>query len=509
MICSACGKQIPDSARFCPGCGAVTSGAAKSARPAPSAPAPYAAPAAPAGRPTLSADAAHRAPAAPEVPAVPSAAAYAPPAAPSAPAYTPPTVPSAGSYAPTAAPSAPAYTPTVPSAPAYAPPRSPAAPAAPQSPAYGAFSAPGAISEPAYRAPAAPAAPAPYGAWTAPAAQSGAPSGPVITSTPWEEAGIRQSKADRGGLPMEVDHPEARRKPGAGLRFLSVLLAILAVVTGLGASVLGALRLSYSPEAVKEAVRELDLTSLRIPMDNGLSLTLPEFYEDQTGADLEKDYGITEEEVNRVLEASFVKDFLGEVLADYTGALLNDEPLNPLSRNRVVDFFRANDAEIKNLTGFSFLAYEHDSRSGTYRKHYDLDELFDGALEARVLDLDYIRQAAGLDVRDYTQYLARTLLIVSIAVTAALLLLQLIVYNRFLRCAFTAIGVSLMVLGCLDLLGAGAGLFLLKKKLYPILYTLVQPFPQRLLMIGGIVLGAGLVVFLLRFAVRKPGEKKG
>lgn len=245
-----------------------------------------------------------------------------------------------------------------------------------------------------------------------------------------------------------------RRTIPAGLRILSIFLCVLLILSGFAATVIGALRLSYSPKQVKSMIHSVDLSSIDIPMDDGSSLTLIGFFENQTGISLMRDYGITKSEMDTLLEQPFVTDFVVDVVTDYTDYLIFGASLNALTRNRVVDFLRTNDREIEQYTGFSFREHEHDVTQNTdeYLDHYDLDALFDDALRAREISADYLKDQTGVDLETVRFFLSGGLLILLGITLLILALLIFLCLLRSPRSAVLSIGVSFTVIGVLDLL---------------------------------------------------------
>lgn len=326
--------------------------------------------------------------------------------------------------------------------------------------------------------------------------------------------GLSPAGLSRALEPVDENIVESRR-PGSrgrtvpvGLRILSVFLCILLVASGITLSALLALRWSYSPSQVKSLVNAVDLRSIEIPMEDGSTLKLIPFLENQAGIDLEKDYGVTDREVDTVLDQPFMKDFLGGVVSDYTDYLFFGASLNALTRNRMVDFFRENDREIERYTGFSFREHENDLiyTADSYLDHYDLDAIFDNSLHAREISEEYLQQQTGVNLDLIRSFLSTWIVAISAVLAVLLILLIFLTLFRSPRSAVLCIGVSFAVLGGLDLLAGLAGKLWLNTQKIELVKLALQPFLNKLSIIGIAVLVLGLMLVVARLFLRKPAR---
>lgn len=328
-------------------------------------------------------------------------------------------------------------------------------------------------------------------------AQPTQPNTPYPGASAGQPARVREQEEPAG--------PVMQRKAPFGLRLLSVVLCVLVVIVGLCTTLLAAFRWSFNPDALTELVYDLDPEEIRMPNENGDSITLAEFIDAQSEVDIEKEYGITHEELTRVISAPFVKNFVGSVLSDYADYFLNDAPLQPLTRDRVVDFLRENDYEIQRLTGYSFRDYEQDYNyySDRYNEEYDLDSVFE-AVGSRNIDPAFLESKLGVDLGLVKFLLSGLLLALLIILSVILLVLIFLTLRRYMRSAMTRSGVSLVVLGGLDVVLGGGGMAALAITKLGIASAIVNPMLSKLLILGGILLVLGIVLILLRRAFRKP-----
>ena len=292
----------------------------------------------------------------------------------------------------------------------------------------------------------------------------------------------------------------AQSRLSFGKSFLSVLLCILLVLFGLCASVLGVVRRTLDGDRIRAAVEKIDVPSTEMPAGDGDTVPLSEFFEQTVEMDLNDAYGISAGELERLLNTSFVKAYVGERLGNFTAYLLGKEELNPLTRNEVVDFFRAHDSEIERITGYSFLDAERDLTNyynGSYQTSYDLDSIFD-SLGSRELDESFLREKTGSWFDVVRRVLSETALLVLIGLSALCLVLLLLVLIRHLRSFFCRTGVSLTVLGGLDLLLGGGGLLGLRATKIGLLYEPLDPIFTGLLIIGSALMVGGILLIVLR-----------
>lgn len=300
----------------------------------------------------------------------------------------------------------------------------------------------------------------------------------------------------------------AQSRLSFGKSFLSVLLCILLVLFGLCASVLGVVRRALDGDRIRAAVEKIDVPSIEMPDPDGGTVPLSEFFEQTIELDLDDAYGISTGELERLLNASFVKDYVGERLGNFTSFLLGKEELRPLTRNEVVDFFRAHDGEIERITGYSFLDAERDLSNyynGTYKTSYDLDSIFD-SIGTREIDESFLRDQMGIGFDAVRRGLSETTLLILIGLSALCLVLMLLLLIRHMRSFFCRSGVSLTVLGGLDLLLGGGGLLGLRAAKIGLLYELLDPIFTGLLLIGAALTVGGILMIVLRRCFRKQGR---
>ena len=314
-------------------------------------------------------------------------------------------------------------------------------------------------------------------------------------------ADLRPQRPDRTPTQETV----VRTSPSGGKRFLAFLLCLLLLIAGLGASQLGSLRWAFDPDALYYRILEMDLSQSTMPDEHGEAIPLAQFIQKVCQIDFQEEYGIDETGLNRLLNADFLKRFIADNLANYTDTLLRGVPLKPLTREKLVDFLRANDKEMKRLTGFSFVEYEYEGqldRIDEYLDVYSLDGIFD-ELGTRSIDEDFFRNNLGLNLDLWKVVFSLWVLLALCGVCLLLLILIFAVFRQYPARAFGHSGTTLLILGLLDLILGAVGLAALKIAKLGTVELLVGPMLIALLVIGGAALLIGIIFLIIRGARRR------
>ena len=286
--------------------------------------------------------------------------------------------------------------------------------------------------------------------------------------------------------------------------FLSVLLCIVLVAAGLCAALLGTVRRTLNGDRIQASIEKLDIRNIEMPGEDGGTISLSRFFEDTVEMDLDEAYGIRLSELEDLLDASFVKRFVGERVGNYTAYLIGDAPLRPLTRNDVIDFFRGYNEEIKRITGYDFLQAEHDALD-SYNRAYDLDSIFD-SLGTREIDAAFLQEETGMNLSGVRRALSETTLIALIVLCAACLVLIFLLLWGHMRSFFCRTGVCMVVLGGILLLLGGVGVLGIRATGIGLLQELLNPLFKGLLVIGGALTGGGIGMIVLRHCFRKAGR---
>lgn len=300
-------------------------------------------------------------------------------------------------------------------------------------------------------------------------------------------------------------------RPSGGLKAVCIILCVLAALSGLLASVTGAVRTGFRADTVRALVEEADLSALQMTDSSGRTVSLARYIEEVCQIDFRQEYGIDENELNALLDQPFLKRYVGKVLAGYAVSLGDGEEPEPLTRNGLVDFLRSNDQQIKQLTGFSFVEYEYAGRLGEideYLELYSLDGIFQSLgfsqsePEKMAITAGVIQNLTGVDLPGLGKVL-KIVFLVSAVLAPVLLILVWVLLHKHPRSAFLQTGVTLAAMGALDLAAGGVGLLVTRGTGQDLVSLLADPSLIRLLIIGGVVLvlGAGLIV--LRRLVKK------
>ena len=176
---------------------------------------------------------------------------------------------------------------------------------------------------------------------------------------------------------------------------------------------------------------------------------------------------------------------------------LRGKELHALSRSRVISFVDSHDLEIYGVLGYSILHLESLYHHGAVaaRDYSDIDAIFDD-LGTNSITLEWIEEETGVPINLLTYFLSTYALIAAIALALCLIGLIFLANRKTLDHAFTASGLTCLILGGLCLLGGGAGLIFSMVTKSSLLSLVFKPLSLRLMLIGGVILVLGLLLLI-------------
>lgn len=186
------------------------------------------------------------------------------------------------------------------------------------------------------------------------------------------------------------------QKPSTTVRVCSIVLSVLLVLTLLVSGTLSILRSILNAEAIRNSVSRVNVTDIRIPVKDSASssdgsdstdtVSLSEYLVDQLGPRAAQQYNLTPERMDSLLTQSAANEFLADVIARYTSALVDGAPLEALTAAEVVEFVRNNAELIHSELGYTMTEADYEKLYTVVRKN--LDEYLD------ILGLDDLADAA-------------------------------------------------------------------------------------------------------------------
>lgn len=300
--------------------------------------------------------------------------------------------------------------------------------------------------------------------------------------------------------------------PGGAKTALSVFLCVLFFLSTFSATLVGAIRLTYRDENIAAMMDSYDAAELTMPVGgSGKTVSLATYIEDVCEVDFEEVYGITADDLEKVLNAQFTRDFLTQTITGYTSYLLSDGRQHPLTQDGVIAFFEENQSEIYDISGYSF-TYGKNTKdpnsvtnvernqvedSGISLGAEDVKSAFD-SLGTQKITWRWIERQTGIDIARVKTELSWYVLLGLCVFSVLLLAIIFLVNRKTLRHAFTFSGVTSLLSGGLLLLAAGAGCLVLMLTKNGIAQLLAMPLALRVLVIGGAIFVLGILLIVCR-----------
>lgn len=326
----------------------------------------------------------------------------------------------------------------------------------------------------------------------APLAEKAAPATP-----PKKEKAPKAAKPPKPPKPVKI--PPKQSVPA---RVFCVLLSILLCLALLIASVLTILRVSLSGDELSQWVGDVNVSEISVSIE-GKEVTLSEYLYDISE---DRDLGLSKRDISDLLEDDLVKEFLSSATAQYQ-QYLTDGSGSGVDTDMILDFIEDHENDIKDAI-LSKTSYEWDDLTF----HYDtikeqLDEQLGDTLSVKQLNaisgnaLSLVR----LSIMPVTIILAWLL--------CALLALGLILMNLHRASSLLFyIGIPVLIIGvALCLMGLAC---LLVAFIVPSLAfildgnPLVASFRNLALIIGGVMLVAGILMTVVHNLIRKSEKTR-
>lgn len=291
-----------------------------------------------------------------------------------------------------------------------------------------------------------------------------------------------------------VKQPAAPKPKGNPV--LSVALCILLFLTALLSCLTGAVRSSFDDDTVDEMLDDIELSDFDLLRDakTGENVKLSEYIYSLCDQETLDKYNLTQDDIDEVIKELEWKDFATETLSDLFNYLLRGETYE-LKADDITDLIKENEELLtEKLNGFKF----------DYKKIEDkLDEEV-----MPMLDTDGLRQSIGMDpsLIQAAFSLIAQLVFIGLAVIAALLIL---IVNHFaVQPTLGYIGMTGIVLGGLSLIGSVVGMVIFSMDGFKFIGAVLSTFAMNLLIIGAVVLAAGVLLFVLARILKKAKQKR-
>ena len=296
-----------------------------------------------------------------------------------------------------------------------------------------------------------------------------------------------------------------KKKAGAGRVILTIFLSLFLIIFFTVCIVEYSALKTINKDNIGDALNETDLSRMVLDSD-GEELNLVEVIEDKADINISKEFDITSEQLEEIMDTPTVKKFISDNLADMAESVLSGEEPEGISKKTILDYVKKNKKtiykDVKNLGGdFADITMEDIDNFG--EKYGDqLDDVFD-TLGTDKIDMDFIAEETGMDF-DISRFVKLIPVLKWIAPGLAALFIILMLLGNIGYESLTGKGVSIsaMIAGAITAGAAIAFKFILDIPDSNVLKVLGLPMADMMMIVGGIAFGAGLILLIITCIIK-------
>lgn len=296
-----------------------------------------------------------------------------------------------------------------------------------------------------------------------------------------------------------------KKKAGAGRVILTIFLSLFLIIFFTVCIVEYSALKTINKDNIGDALNETDLSRMVLDSD-GEELNLVEVIEDKADINISKEFDITSEQLEEIMDTPTVKKFISDNLADMAESVLNGEEPDGISKKTILDYVKKNKKtiykDVKNLGGdFADITMDDiDNFEETYGDQ--LDDVFD-ILGTDKIDMDFIAEETGMDF-DISRFVKLIPVLKWIAPGLAALFIILMLLGNIGYESLTGKGVSIsaMIAGAITAGAAIAFKFILDIPDSNVLKVLGLPMADMMMIVGGIAFGAGLLLLIITCIIK-------
>jgi len=296
-----------------------------------------------------------------------------------------------------------------------------------------------------------------------------------------------------------------KKKAGAGRVILTIFLSLFLIIFFTVCIVEYSALKTINKDNIGDALNETDLSRMVLDSD-GEELNLVEVIEDKADINISKEFDITSEQLEEIMDTPTVKKFISDNLADMAESVLSGEEPEGISKKTILDYVKKNKKtiykDVKNLGGdFADITMEDIDNFG--EKYGDqLDDVFD-TLGTDKIDMDFIAEETGMDF-DISRFVKLIPVLKWIAPGLAALFIILMLLGNIGYESLTGKGVSIsaMIAGAITAGAAIAFKFILDIPDSNVLKVLGMPMADMMMIVGGIAFGAGLLLLIITCIIK-------
>lgn len=313
----------------------------------------------------------------------------------------------------------------------------------------------------------------------------------------------KKEKAPKAAKPPKPPKPvKIPPKQSVPARVFCVLLSILLCLALLIASSLTILRVSLTGDGLSQWIGDVDVSDISVSIE-GKKVTLSEYLYDVSQ---DRDLGLSKKDISDLLDDDLVKDFLSSATEQYQNYLTTGSG-SGVDTDMILDFLEDHEDDIRDSI---LRKTSHDWEDLTF--HYDkIEEQLDEQL-GDTLSVKHLNAISG-NALSLVRLSIMPVTIILAWLLCALLALGLILMNlRRASSLLFYIGIPVLITGVvLCLMGLAC---LLVSFLVPSLAfildgnPLITSFRNLALIMGGVMLVAGILMTVIHNLIRKSEKKR-
>ena len=299
-----------------------------------------------------------------------------------------------------------------------------------------------------------------------------------------------------------------KKKAGAGRVILTIFLSLFLIIFFTVCIVEYSALKTINKDNITEALEETDLSRMVFESD-GEKLNLVEMIEENAGVDLAKEFDISEDQLEDIMDTPTVKKFISENLSDMAESVLSGEEPDGISKKTILDYVKKNKKAI--YKDLQKLGDDYDNLKDITLEDIDnfeeeygdqLDDAFD-AMGTKTIDMDFVAEKTGMDL-DISRYIKMIPIFKWIAPGLALLFIILMLLGNIGYESLTGkgVGISAMIAGAITAGAAIAFKFILDIPDSNVVKVLGLPMADMMMIVGGIVFGAGLFLLIVTCIIK-------
>ena len=306
-----------------------------------------------------------------------------------------------------------------------------------------------------------------------------------------------------------------KKKAGAGRVILTIFLSLFLIIFFTVCIVEYSALKTINKDNIAEALEEADLSRMVFDSD-GEELNMVEMIEENAGIDLAKEFDISEDQLEDIMDTPTVKKFISDNLADMAESVLNGEEPDGISKKTILDYVKKNKKAI--YKDLQKLGDDYENLKDITLEDIDnfeeeygdqLDDAFD-AIGSDTIDMDFVAEKTGMDF-DISRYIKMIPILKWIAPGLAALFIILMLLGNIGYESLTGkgVGISAMIAGAITAGAAIAFKYIVDIPDTNVLKVLGLPMADLMMIVGGIAFAGGLLLLIITCIIKAIATRAG